>query len=660
MSYGNRTGLCGLLIGSSLAIASACGGLDDVKVVITDHAGNGGDSGGDGSSGRGGAKPNGGDSSADSGAAGAIGGAGDSSAGGEAASGGEGGEVPVLDPMPGPPTVIAVAPKDGLTTADPLAPIRISFSEPLDPASVTGTNVQIKDEAGAVVDGSLTYADAVATFQPKGRLSLLGTYTVSIAAAITDAGKTPMGSPFQSSFTVRDGQWGRNESSLTTTTTGFDRLSALTLASDGVGRAVAVWGQVTGSNTTMDIYTSLFTQGKGWATPLKVNTNAVDCQYSSVAMNAAGDLIVGWIENDPAIPLQSYSIQTRRNIKGAWDKTSTRVDVASGSAYKLYLENVKVAINTNGHSHVVWTAWDYNTSTTASFNEYGVFARHADATGAWDTSVTTLSYLLPALSPGVSAPAVAFDADSNGFAAYQLASASTPTKSSTVVHRYVAATNTWGTSALGSAARDGYPQPVGVATNTTGEAVLAWGHETVVDATTSTYKLMGSHFNKAWSTPVVISSAATQLRYTKTMASATWTGKSFLVAWAQSGGSAFNVYVNEYKAAWGSATIISDGNHSAVFPWLTADGRGNALAVWFQSSDTPSTTIVIPSDVEFSRFVGSTGKWSNPARVSTGVAGYADTRAATLADGTAVATFQSTVRSIKITNVDGLFKNDFQ
>jgi len=63
------------------------------------------------------------------------------------------------------------------------------------------------------------------------------------------------------------------------------------------------------------------------------------------------------------------------------------------------------------------------------------------------------------------------------------------------------------------------------------------------------------------------------------VASATWTGQSFLMAWAQSAGNLTNIYTNQYKAAWGSATIISDGNHSAGSRWLTADGRGNALAV---------------------------------------------------------------------------------
>ncbi len=173
---------------------------------------------------------------------------------------------------------------------------------------------------------------------------------------------------------------------------------------------------------------------------------------------------------------------------------------------------------------------------------------------------------------------------------------------------------------------------------------------------------MGSYFNKAWSAPTVISSATTSISSSNSLASAIWTGTSFLVAWAQSGGTPNNVYANEYKTAWGSAAIISDGNHSSLYPWLTADGRGNALAVWYQQSDTPASGSLVPADVVFSRFVGATDRWSNPGRVSSAVGGYRFPRAVTLGDGTAVATWQRTINNALIKNlaVNGVLENGFQ
>lgn len=685
MSFRNRTGLLGLLIGSSLAIASACGGLSDVKVIITDDPGSGGkpsggnSNGGDGSSGKGGAKPSGGDDSGVSGFSGAAGeggagGAAGETSGGTGPSGGTGGGVGpgggtgpgagtggmvIPDPQPGPPTVVSVSPRDKAADADPMGVIQISFSEPLDPATVTDTSVQLKDATGAVIGGTLSYANAVATFKPKGRMKLLGGYTVNVTTAITDAGKTAMERPFTSSFTVRDGVWGRNEKEIATGTGGFDRNSIPVLATDGAGRAIAVWVQVPDGGSNAELFASQYNQLKGWTAPVKVNSNPVRCEKPSVSMNASGNVIVGWIEYDAAVTPQSYSVQVRRLIGGTWDDKSTRVDIASSAAYRIEHQSVSVALATNGHSHVAWADFDNNTTTTPSVNEYGVLARHADATGTWDPSVTNLSYIQP--SSGVSTPTLSFDGDSNGFAAYQLSTGS-PAKVNTYVFRF---TTKWGSSAIASGAGDGYAMPVAVATNAAGDAVASWARATAIDATNTNYDMMASSYNKAWNPPVTISTAKTALANpTKiTMAASTWTGSSFLVAWSQSGGTPSHIYATEFKAAaWGTTTIVSDGNHSSGIPWLTADGRGNALAVWYQASDSAGSGSTVPLDVVFSRFTGANSKWSNTGRVSSAVAAYFYPQAVTLADGTVLANWQRMVNNgnIKLLQATGVLGNDFQ
>ena len=273
--------------------------------------------------------------------------------------------------------------------------------------------------------------------------------------------------------------------------------------------------------------------------------------------------------------------------------------------------------------------------------------------------MSTFSYLQ--LSSGASAPSMAFDADSNGFVAYQFATG-TPAKISTNVFRYIASTNKWGTSAVASTAGDLYAQPIGVATSPTGEAVLSWIRMTAVDAATTNYDLMGSYYNKAWSAPALISTAKTAIYTTKTVgASAAWTGSSFMIVWSQSGGTPYHVYANQYKAAWGTASIVSDGNHSSQLPWLTVDRRGNALAVWMQQSDAAATSTVIPADIASARFIGATDKWQNAVRVSSAIGGYRYPQAVTLADGAILATWQRTVRpTIKSTVVDAIFENGFQ
>lgn len=379
-------------------------------------------------------------------------------------------------------------------------------------------------------------------------------------------------------------------------------------------------------------------------------------------MNASGSLIVGWIEYDSTATTQPYSIQSRRNIGNTWDAASTRVDILSTSTLTVNPENVSVAINANGHAHVAWDAYDYNSTTTPAVNDYGAFTRHADEKGTWDAAVTSLTYLQ--VGSGVSGPALSFDAAGNGFAAYQFTTNASPAKTNTLVSRYLATTNKWGPSALSSTPADGYSVPVGVATNPAGDAILSYVRATAVDANNTNYELMGAFYSKVWATPAVISSATTAISSTKWLVASTrWTGASFLVAWAQSGGSITNIFANQYKTAWGTATVISDGNHSSNLPWLTADSRGNALAVWYQQSDTAPTASLAPFDIVSARLTGATDKWSGVSHASSAVAGYRYAQAVTLGDGTALAGWQrviNNVGNIKLLAVNGVLENDFQ
>jgi hypothetical protein len=474
-----------------------------------------------------------------------------------------------------------------------------------------------------------------------------------VSTAVTDAGKTPMERPFASSFSVRDGAWGKVESTLSNSTLGYDRLSSVALATDGVGSVVAVWAQTT-DGTSLDIYAAAFYQGKGWATPVKVNVNAaMNCQYPSVSMNASGSFIVGWIERDTA--LNTYSVQARRNIGGNWDPTSSRVDAPPAVGFTIYPGDVTVAMNANGQAFVAWDAYYYDGTSVPVADYYFAYARRADASGTWDAAPTAFSNGVA--GSGVGAPALAFDATGNGFIGYQLLPTAAPAKTNLIVYRYVASTGKWSLSAASSTVSDTI-QPVAIAMNPAGQAVISWGRYT--SSTTPTYELLANYFDRAWSTPVVISSTTSSIGSSPTMASATWTGTSFLVAWTQSGGSLSNIYASEYKTAWSSAVIVSDGNHGTSPPWLSPDGRGNALAVWTQQSDTSSTQFS-STDIVFSRFTGATSKWADAGRVSRNLGGYRYPQVVTLADGSAVAGWLSVSGiAIKTQKVIDVLKNDFQ
>ena len=133
------------------------------------------------------------------------------------------------------------------------------------------------------------------------------------------------------------------------------------------------------------------------------------------------------------------------------------------------------------------------------------------------------------------------------------------------------------------------------------------------------------------------------------------------MAWSQSGGSLSNIYASEYKTAWSSAVVVSDGNHSSSPPWLSrrrprkCAGRVDPSRATRRSTQFPSTDIV------FSRFTGATGKWADAGRVSRDLGGYRYPQVVTLADGTAVAGWLSVSGiAIKSQKVIDVLKNDFQ
>jgi len=108
-----------------------------------------------------------------------------------------------LSVAPTPPTVVAISPANGARNIAFTAPVAVTFSEPLDPASV-GTGALTLTKSGALVSGTLSLSPAgtVLTFRPDTLLDSAGSYQVTVAATVKDLVGRPMGAPFVSQFTT--------------------------------------------------------------------------------------------------------------------------------------------------------------------------------------------------------------------------------------------------------------------------------------------------------------------------------------------------------------------------------------------------------------------------------------------------------------------------
>ena len=95
-----------------------------------------------------------------------------------------------------PPTVQTVSPAAGATDVSTAASVQVTFSEPIDPTSVTATAFAVGSVSGAI-DASGTNA----TFTPDAPLDPGASYTVTVTGVRDTAGNA-MASPFTSSFTT--------------------------------------------------------------------------------------------------------------------------------------------------------------------------------------------------------------------------------------------------------------------------------------------------------------------------------------------------------------------------------------------------------------------------------------------------------------------------
>jgi hypothetical protein len=99
-----------------------------------------------------------------------------------------------------PPTVTSVTPDQGSTGVAASAAPTATFSQPVNPATVSFT---LKDSGGNNVAGSVTFngADTVATFTPTSSLAAGTTYTATVSGAQNSSGIAMTG-PFSWTFTT--------------------------------------------------------------------------------------------------------------------------------------------------------------------------------------------------------------------------------------------------------------------------------------------------------------------------------------------------------------------------------------------------------------------------------------------------------------------------
>ena len=100
------------------------------------------------------------------------------------------------------PEVETASPSPGATQVEVDVPVRVTFSEPVAPDTVTDATFFIQDPSAERVSGSIAYDALTATFTPSEHLAAATTYTVTLTAGIRDLEGNALVEDYAWSFTT--------------------------------------------------------------------------------------------------------------------------------------------------------------------------------------------------------------------------------------------------------------------------------------------------------------------------------------------------------------------------------------------------------------------------------------------------------------------------
>ncbi|MBI5512069.1 MAG: hypothetical protein HY903_25200 [Deltaproteobacteria bacterium] len=345
--------------------------------------------------------------------------------------------------------------------------------------------------------------------------------------------------------------------------TDVNNVVAIEVCTDGVGNGFAVWSQSDG--TRRNIWAARYRGALAtWGAAALLDTNDNGANASRVAADAAGNAAAVWYQSN-GVRVRVFSARYAAGV--GWG-APVGLDAANGDSAM-----PRIAMHAAGVATAVWMQDDGTRDS--------IFANRYD--GAWGAAAALESGTGDADAPqvGVSqnGTVIAVWAQTDG-ARYNI-----------WYNRY---TTAWGTAArIASDTHDGRDPHLALDAN--GNAVAVWRQN---DG--SRDNVVASRFtavSASWSPPVLIetNNGAVGAVGTAGGPQVTIAGDGSAVAvWPQSDGIQFNIWANRFDAAagaWGAAKRIESAANDAMDPAITADGGGNATAIWQQGNGAANDII---------------------------------------------------------------------
>jgi Bacterial Ig-like domain len=501
-------------------------------------------------------------------------------------------------------TITSTTPLDNAVNVVRTTTPVIQFSAVVNPSTITNSNITLTSPVGSK-NTTFSVSGNQVTIQPAGQLLPLTQYTLTTTPAVRGQAGEVLPNSVTTKFTAADGAWNNLAAEVIEHDPG--NASVPQIAFDASGNALAVWRQTDG--TRYNIWSNRYVAGTGWgATATLIETdNAGDAAIPQIAVEAGGNAMAVWRENDGT----RYNIWANHFVAGmGW-----------GAATLIETDNVgdanypQIAVDSNGNAMAVWGQTD---GTRFNINAN----RYVAGTG-WGTPT-----LIETDNAGAAVtPRIAVDASGNIFAVWQ---ENDGTRTNIWANRYAVGTG-WGTAALIETNNAGGAYSPQIAVDANGNALAVWSQS---DGTR--YNIWSNRYvaGTGWGTATLIETD--NLGDANYPQVAVDVSGNALAVWEQSDGTRTNIWANRYVVGtgWGTAALIeTDNAGDANIPQIAIDASGNAIAVWQQSNGTYYY-------IWTNRFVVGTG-WGTAARIEVGNLGDAQIpQIAVDASGNALAVWQ--------------------
>ncbi len=301
------------------------------------------------------------------------------------------------------PTISTRTPAAGASGVSIASTVTVTFSEAIDPGSLTSASFELRNAANAVVSGSLTYntTTLTATLAPTTSLNAGATYTVFVrGGAIEPRVKDLAGNPLSA-----DETW----SFTTAVASGGCTSPANPVVAENClpGNPASEWDVSGSGDPSIQGYATDISVNRGSTVNFKVSTNATNYRFDIYRMGyygGAGARKVTTVLPSATLPQSQPACLSDASTGlidcGNWG-TSGSWAVPSNAASGIYFAKL-VRTDTGGSSHIVFIVRDdastsdmlFQTSDT-TWQAYNSYGGNSFYTGAPANRAYKLSYNRP-------------------------------------------------------------------------------------------------------------------------------------------------------------------------------------------------------------------------------------------------------------------------